>query len=425
VTVRNVSEAPAAAEESMPQNVLRQVAVFIDTWNSNGRSVLRGIHRYQSERGRWAVTMRPQTPDGVPSWLRDGQTDGVLATVPHARFASGVQRLRVPVVNVDVRPIRKFPQVFIDNEATGRLAAEHLLERGLRHFGFIGWPRGILAGMDLRCDGFMHVLAQAGFPCSTLLRWRMGAVGAVIGRPHRRMAAWLRSLPKPIGVMTCGDICALEVLTACRLAGLHVPQDVALISVHDDDLFCRLADPPLSSVHSDFEGVGYQAAALLDHLMAGGKAPPRPILIPPRYVAARASTDVLALEDNELAVVLHYIRRHACRGLRVDEVLRAFPISRNDLQHRLKRAIGRTLKGEIMRVQLEHVKELLLTTEFPLAKVAAHAGYAYPQYMAEAFRTKFGITPRAFRRRFQEKERLDAGGSRLAPPCRVGSLRDD
>jgi LacI family transcriptional regulator len=392
----------------MPENVPRQVAVFVGIWNSNGRSVLRGIHRYHCERGGWAVTVRPHTFEAVPSWLRDGQFDGVLATVAHAGFAAGLARLRIPVVNVHLRRTGKFPQVLIDNEASGRLAAEHLLERGLHHFGFIGWPRGFPA-MDLRRVGFLGPLSKAGFSCSTLLCWRTNRTGAVVGRPHARMAAWLRSLPKPVGVMACSDDCALDTLTACRLAGLHVPQDVALISVHDDDLFCRLADPPLSSVHSDFEEVGYRSAALLDRLMDGGKPPKRPILIPPPYVAARASTDILATEDKELAMVLHYIRRHAGRGMRVEEVLRAIPISRNTLQQRVKRAIGRTLKAEIVRVQLEHVKDLLLTTTLSLSEVAAQAGYAYPQYMAEAFRAKFGVTPRTFRRRFQQASRPSAG----------------
>src|SRR5262249_29511709 len=127
---------PPLGMRAMPKNAMRQVAVFIQTWGAHGRGVLRGIHRYELDHGRWTVVVRPHMQSDAPAWLRHWKGDGVLASVSHPRFAAALRRLRLPVVNVYYRPDPTFPQLFTDNEVIGRLAADHLHERGLRHFGF-------------------------------------------------------------------------------------------------------------------------------------------------------------------------------------------------------------------------------------------------------------------------------------------------
>ena len=51
--------------------------------------------------------------------------------------------------------------------------------------------------------------------------------------------------------------------------GLNVPEDVAVIGVDNDEVFCELSDPPLTSVALNAETAGYRAAALLDAMMKG------------------------------------------------------------------------------------------------------------------------------------------------------------
>src|SRR5262245_39141038 len=187
----------------MPRSAMRQVAIFIETWSAHGRGVLRGIHRYQQDHGPWAVVFRPHTPGDAPAWLRHWKGDGVLASVSHPRFAAALRRIRLPVVNVYWRPDPTFPQLLTDNDAIGRLAADHLSERGLRHFGVVGWPRGINPRMDERCDCFVRHLKRAGFRCSVFEGWRTDRTGKALGWDHERICAWMRSLPKPVGVMAC------------------------------------------------------------------------------------------------------------------------------------------------------------------------------------------------------------------------------
>jgi LacI family transcriptional regulator len=379
---------------------LRRVAILIDTARAIGRNLLRGVIRYHHEHGPWGIVFRPHGRDEAPPfWLRRWHGDGILARVANQRQAEALRQTGVPIVNLPYdHEGYGFPWLCFDNHGVTRLAAEHLLERGFQHFGFCGWPRGLNARMDERCDLFVQHVEAAGFHCDVFPARSGHRPAGLWEFEQEEIAAWVRALPKPVGVMACYDDRGQHVLAACQLAEVQVPDEVAVIGADNDELLCSLADPPLSSVHSGFDRVGYAAAELLERLMAGGKAPRSPIHLAPLHVVARQSTDVLAIEDRDLAAALRYIRSHAGRGLTVQEVLAAVPMSRSQLERRMKQALGRTPKAEIIRIQLNRVKELLIETNLSLAAIAAKVGYEYPQYLSDLFRKKFGQTPREFRR---------------------------
>ena len=120
-------------------------------------------------------------------------------------------------------------------------------------------------------------------------------------REQPLVTAWLRSLAKPVGVMACNDIRGRQVIEACLQAGLRVPDDVAVVGVDEDRLLCELANPPMSSVVLNLERAGYQAAELLDGLMAGRVQEPQRISVEALWVIPRRSTDVVAIEDRHVA----------------------------------------------------------------------------------------------------------------------------
>ena len=167
---------------------------------------------------------------------------------------------------------------------------------------------------------------------------------------------WIKSLPKPVGVMACNDERGLQVLDACRRAGVAVPDEVAVIGVDNDLPMCELAIPPLTSVDVNAEGIGYEAAALLERMMSGKKPPAKPTMLPPRGVITRRSTDLIASEDEEVSRAVRYIREHACNRLQVSDVLTHMGMSRASLQQRMKQIVGRTIHQEIQRVRLNRAK---------------------------------------------------------------------
>jgi LacI family transcriptional regulator len=282
-----------------------------------------------------------------------------------------------------------------DDAAIARLAADHLLERGFRHFGYCGDPR--FNWSRWREEHFHQRITQAGFDCCVYRpSWdRCGT--APWNRERADLGAWIQALPKPAGVMACYDIRGREVLDVCRQLGISVPDEVALIGVDNDELICDLADPPLSSVIPDTRRTGYEAARLLDLLMAGQSELPLAHLILPLGIAVRGSTDVLATDDADVSAAVRFIRAHASEGINVEDVLRAVPLSRRVLEARFEKLLGRTPHEEITRVQVERVKELLAETDLPLATVAHRAGYKHVEYMSVVFKRETGRPPSQYR----------------------------
>jgi LacI family transcriptional regulator len=147
--------------------------------------------------------------------------------------------------------------------------------------------------------------------------------------------------------------------------------------------------------------IGFEAAALLDRLMAGAPPPAEPLLIEPLHVVGRQSSDVVAVEDADIARALRFIREHACAGITVQDVLAEVPLSRSTLERRMRQLLGRTPSSEIVRVRLNRVQQLLANTSLSLAAIAGKTGFEHPQYLNTLFKRQFGLTPGTYRARCQ------------------------
>ena len=206
--------------------------------------------------------------------------------------------------------------------------------------------------------------------------------------------------------MAGNDPRGIQLLDACRRAGVAVPEEVAVVGVDNDELVCELAYPPLSSVIPDAVRIGYEAAALLDRLMKGEPAPAAMQTIPPQGLAIRQSSDVTAIADPRLADAMRFIREHACDGIGVDDVLDHLAVSRSVLQRLFRKHFDRTILDTITGVRIARVKQLLTETDLPLAAIAQRAGFSYMEYLSNTFRRQTGWTPSAFRREFARREGL-------------------
>jgi LacI family transcriptional regulator len=381
-------------------SVMRHVAILIETSRAYGRGLLRGIARYQRERAPWSTYFQPQgLGDPPPPWLANWRGDGILARIDNQALAQVVSRSRLPVVNLrGTMADLSFPFIGSDNEAIARLGAEHLLERGFRHFGFCGFARGYHPGLDRRGDCFQRFIEQAGYECQVLQdppRKR----ARTWEQEQEWLARWIAGLPKPVGIMTANDDRGLQVLDACRRVGAAVPDQVAVLGVDNDEYLCGLSLPPLSSIDINSEETGYRAAALLDRLMDGKPPPQRLPEIAPAGVIVRRSTDVLATDDGDVVRAVQFIREHACRPIRATDVFDELSVSRSCLEPRFRNVLGRTIHQEIDRVRIERAKTLLAETSLPIKHIAQQAGFQTVQYLTRAFRRLMRDTPAAFRRR--------------------------
>ncbi|HTD65165.1 MAG TPA: DNA-binding transcriptional regulator [Candidatus Limnocylindria bacterium] len=378
-----------------------KVALLIETSNAYARGLMHGIVAYMREHRPWSIYLTEHSRgDLPPAWLGKWDGHGIIARVENDRIARALENLKIPLVDVSAaRPLPTLPWVETNDVEIARLAAEHLLERGFKNFGYCGDER--FNWSNWRRDAFIEAVRARGGECSVLSRSQSGQPderGEI-----ERVAKWLRRLPKPLGVMACYDLRGQQVLDACRIHGIQVPDDVAVIGVDNDELLCDLADPPLSSVIPNAHRAGYVAASLLDRMMAGQKVKAEAHLIDPLGVATRRSTDVLAMDDRNVAAAVRFIRDHACEGIRVRDVLKAVPQARRRLEAQFSKLVGRTPQAEITRVQLNRVKLLLAETDLPLDDIASRAGFVHAEYLSVVFKRNFGMPPSHYRTLNQQK----------------------
>lgn len=371
------------------------VALLIETSNAFAREVLRGVREWMGTHDGWAVHLSEQgRGNEPPGWLRHWHGHGIIARVETPEIAAAVRACRVPVVNVSAAGItEEFPTVISDSAAIARMAAEHLHERGLRHFGYCGDAR--FEWSQSHGQHFAATLARWGLSCS----WYPAAVDdpADWEREQAKLKAWLHALPKPCGVMACYDLRAQQVLDGCRALGLRVPDDVAVIGQHNDELLCELCDPPLSSVIPDARRVGWEAAALLDQWMRGRAPRVKRWEVPPRGVATRRSTDFVAVTDERLARAARFIKEHYRETFEVEELARAAGMSRSLLERTYRAAFGLAPWEHVLRLRVRAAEELLRHTRLPLAEIAERTGFGTPEYFSAAFRRLTGRPPSSLR----------------------------
>ncbi|MEX2169172.1 MAG: DNA-binding transcriptional regulator [Pirellulales bacterium] len=379
------------------------VALLIETSRSYGRGVLHGIRRYMSAHGPWSVYLELRALDSkTPSWLKNWKGDGVITRTGSQQMADAIAATGVPTVEMrSTRLKHNFHFIGVDNRAIGQMVTEHLRERGFRRFAIYGIETEDY--FEERCHNFVAAVEAAGFPCDVYQQPGHREIPINWERQQLHVGEWARGLPKPVGVMACTDQLGFWFLDACRRVGVAVPEEVAVVGCENDDSLVSMSVPPLSSVQFNAEKTGYEAAALLARMMHGDVPAERHTFIPPLEIVVRQSSDIVAVEDKEIAEALRFIRENAPYGLTVDEVLRAIPMSRAALDQAMRGAIGRTVKAEILRVQLDQVKRLLADTDFSLSQIADRTGFKHPQYMAELFKKKCGKTPGAYRREFQDR----------------------
>jgi len=370
------------------------VALLIETSNTYARELLHGVRAFLRERRPWSLHFsehgRGQT---APGWVRQWKGDGILARVENAATAAVIRRTRIPAVDVSFASERSpFPRVVTDSRAVTRLAAQHLLERGFHQFGYCGDSRHHWS--NLRSRYFTEQVGQAGFPCEA---FSMAEGSLSWEQELAAITRWIGNLRKPVGVMACYDVRAYQVLEACRRLGVEVPDEVAVIGVHNDELLCDLCDPPLTSVIPNARRAGYEAAAILQRMMDGERINAQSVYVEPIGVATRQSTDVVAINDRRISSAVRYIREHACENITVRDVLRAVPVSRSWLERRFKQHFGLTPHDQILRVRMDRVKAMLATTDLPLAVVAERTGFEHVEYLSVAFKRSTGLSPSRYR----------------------------
>lgn len=390
----------------------RRVGLFLSERSEYALRVREGALRYLSDHPGVElrdflddVTRPGREPDLLgrrPPWEAWGP-DGLLAILPHHPAAvPWAQSSGVPVVALGCDFADDLPAVYVSPDSIAETAADHLAAAGYDHFGFVG-VRGVVS-VDRRRRVFAEAVVARGaglasydletnpWPGLHELEERAAAEPGLI--------RFLASAPRPLGILAASDHVGRVVCVACERLGLGVPSDVGVLGI-DDYAVARTSLPPLSSIHTPGEDVGYEAMALLGRLMAGGRPGatrgPTRLAVPATTIVARQSTGAAGGRESEVVRALGLIRRRACERIGVEEILDDLTVSRSTLERAFARRFGRTPAQELVRVRMERARQLLRETDLPVSQVAAMTGYERSSSFSEFFRKHAGQTPRAYR----------------------------
>jgi len=381
-----------------------RVALLVETSHGYGRRLLQGIAAYSKTHGPWTFHHEERAfDDPAPAGLKQWQPDGIIARIATPSLGRDLRRLRVPVVDLyDEGLCPRCSRVNVNNREVVRLAVDHLRECGFQNLAYVGYPRTRFSlersQLFAECVGLWRLMPHIYTPPSDGRVRRLATIEAGAVHHSESLAAWLRSLPKPVGLMACNDMRAQQVLSLCAEHGISVPDTIGVIGVDNDEVRCDLAAPSLSSIDPNAYRVGYEAAALLHRLILGQRRTPQTRMVDPLGVVRRGSTDVLAFADPEIAEIVRMIRERAFKGLTVERLVQQSGVSRATLDRWFLKHLGRTPHAEITRIQVQRARELLSTTDMPLKQVARLAGFSHVETMYRVFEKATRQTPSQYRR---------------------------
>jgi len=379
-----------------------RILLTIEDSRAYGRGLLRGIGRYARTHGPWIFQTRPEFYHGGSRTgtrlvdLKRAQIDGVITRELKADDMKRILALGVPVIVASHMTLEPdLPSIMTDCDKIGSMAAHHFLDRGFCHFAYCGleemfWSRR-------RATRFSEVLSAAGFD-THFYRQPSAKTDRIWDKEQHRLTQWLDELPKPVAILACTDDRARDLVEACEIAGLSVPESVAILGVDNDDLVCDLAGVPISSIALNVQKAGFEAAELLAAMMRGERVKQKEVPIIPTRIEVRRSTDILAIEDRQVAKALDYINSHVNEPVQVSDVARAVGLTERNLFNRFQQALGRSVHDQITSVRVARICWMLENTTLSLLEIALAMGLPDDKHLARYFRRQKNITPSAWRK---------------------------
>lgn len=384
-----------------------KVILLIESSRASGRALLTGVANFAHYHGPWSFYWEPGDLETDRSSLKSLNADGII--MRDGDLLDEVLALGIPAVVIGHKrkEVAGLINVLTDSPSIGRMGAEHLIQCGFKHFAFVGFathPQESASWVRVREEYFIKRVRAAGFETQTY-----SLATAVAGRNWLRerntLAAWLKSLPKPVGLMACNDDCGVQVMEACKSAGIAVPDLIGVIGADNDEIVCGLSNPAMSSVAINFERAGFEAAESLNRLMQGQKIGSAKIQAPATHIATRRSTDIVAVSDPALGRALRFIRDHSRQAIGVGDVAKAAGFSRRALERRFRSEIGVSILAQIRKARTEQICKMLVETALPVSEIAESLGFEDVQHFARYFRAAREMSPLAYRKSFGKQTR--------------------
>jgi len=377
-----------------------KIVLLLETSRHLGRELLRGAALWSRMHGPVSLSASAGHFDQLLPNLRNERKVGIIARLSVPGIVRAIKKYRVPLIALepvtqelaDIKEELRLAEIRSTAKEIAEMGAEFLWNDGFRNFAYCGFPNRLWS--KARCDAFVRYLAKQGGLCSV---YPVSDNECSWNRERLALKKWLRSLPKPIGLLACDDDRALQILNLCEEEEIRIPQDVSILGVGNDDILCDLANPPLSSISIDLQTAGYNAVQALVDMIEGKTERPGDVTMSPLWVTPRMSTDFMGVSDPSVIKALQFIRQNHLRPITVMDVVRYVGISRRSLETRFGAINRRTIANEILHYRLERAKQLLAFGNEQLANIAISSGFFNFRSMLHAFCSIEGCTPKKYR----------------------------
>ena len=378
------------------------IALTIHASHRVRRDFLRGVAKYARVHGPWNLTPAGDARGLSIEQVRQEGIDGIIGDITEEIAACALD-LGVAMVATNPFPKEQRPDSvlarlssvnFDTADKIAALAIDHFTQRNFQHFAYVGYSD--VSWSSQREMAFQSKLSEIGVECAVFHQ-----TGSDRGRDWEveqpALTHWIEELPKPVAILACNDERGREVLDACFLAGISVPSEVAVLGVDNDDVFCSIANPPMSSVVLNADAAGYRAAELIEGQLKKTIQVPQRIDIEAIGIITRLSTDSVVVEEPDVAAAMRRIRELHGIGVTVGELADELSVSQRTLQKLFRKSVGRTVFEEIQLARLEYAQQLLLETALSIEEVAVKSGFDTHDYFVQVFRRRVGVSPRKFR----------------------------
>lgn len=280
------------------------------------------------------------------------------------------------------------------NHANDQIAARavaELLQKDLAAYGYVPCEESFLYSVE-RGRHFAAGLRRHG---KSAVAYRPGSC---------TLDEWLLRMPLPCGLFAANDEVAQNVIVAASRVGLEVPDDVSVIGVDNNELYCEGTIPGITSIETDNERAGRRLAELLFALIADPRRPAIREVYGPSRIVRRGSTASLHTYNPRIHRALEFLRRNVGWGpIRIEDVAKTMRCSYRHASQEFKKVTGNTIIQEIHAIRHRRICELLATSRKSISEIILSVGYESQSFAKHEFRLRTGLTMREYRRRQQTR----------------------
>lgn len=360
------------------------------------RELLRGVLSIRAEGCDWNIWCLPSTlkiPE-LMAVLKFREVHGIIACGLGEQMSKFIHCLEKPSVFVRALESKSADYINgpeIDDIMVSKLVGAEFSDLSLRYWGYLNWEG--VKWSEVRKETFQEYADSIGVTCTTL---SLEEDSRENWRAIQKIVKWVKEMPKPCGILACNDKAGMEILHACELLRIKVPQEVAVIGSNNDRLICESTTPSLTSVDLKITDMGKEAALKLLEEIDGV----RPDVDHTRAevsVVVRSSSHEVDKYQLSYQMALDFIHEKPLACISVSDVAKACGISRRRLERSFEKCAQTSPAVVIREKRINDIIRLLRDDTSSIENISQQAGFTDAAGLSNFVKRMTGKTPGMFR----------------------------